>query len=681
MTLQLFNFFHLNLAYSAIEEEDRERVVKQCYWPLLRLVEARPICTGIELSGFTLETILAIDPAWVEKFRALIERRRCELLGCGYAQVISPLCPPTLTRANLRIGQETYQRLLGRAPSIALLNEQAFSSGIIPLYEEAGYQAVIMEWNNPARGHPEWDSEWRYYPQRAIGANGRSMPLIWNKSIAFQKFQRYAHGEMELDEMLAYIRSHKGEQARSLALYGNDAEIFDFRPGRYMTEAPLQSHSEWARIEELYVALLSDDSVKLVSPGDLLSVTDQECAGHELRLETPAQPVPVKKQNKYNLVRWAVSGRDDLRINTRCWRIFSAMEHSEDVAEEDWKDLCFLWSSDFRTHITEKRWQRYVDRLRAVEARWCLPKSSADTKVGDSFEGCRSGVGAQGAKSVRAGDDSREMRSGRVMDQDARWHRKGRFLEFRGQRLSLRFNCLRGLALDAFVDGEISERPLFGTLHHGHFDDIHWGADYYSGHLVFESPGRHKVTDLAPVEPEILNAETSVEVRCQVNTPLGVVRKVWCIDDAKGCVCLTYCLDWRESVVGSLRLGHVTLIPEAFTRDTLVYRAHNGGEALESFMLHGHEVDHGRPVSFLVSASQALGLTGGVAEMGDSVKGVRVRFRKSEAALIGLVTHREIDDTHFTRLSLSARELDDTSRPAPVGSLALTIEYSGVLWR
>jgi len=41
MALLLYNFFHLNLAYSAIEEADRARVIERCYWPLLRLAQRR----------------------------------------------------------------------------------------------------------------------------------------------------------------------------------------------------------------------------------------------------------------------------------------------------------------------------------------------------------------------------------------------------------------------------------------------------------------------------------------------------------------------------------------------------------------------------------------------------------------------------------------------------------------
>jgi len=35
-TLNLFALFHLNLAFSSIEEEQRGDVIARCYWPLLR---------------------------------------------------------------------------------------------------------------------------------------------------------------------------------------------------------------------------------------------------------------------------------------------------------------------------------------------------------------------------------------------------------------------------------------------------------------------------------------------------------------------------------------------------------------------------------------------------------------------------------------------------------------------
>ena len=80
------------------------------------------------------------------------------------------MVPSDVNRANLRLGMQHYQAILGSKP-IALVNEQAYSSGVVPLYVEAGYKALIMEWNNPASSHPEWDPELRYFPQLARGVN------------------------------------------------------------------------------------------------------------------------------------------------------------------------------------------------------------------------------------------------------------------------------------------------------------------------------------------------------------------------------------------------------------------------------------------------------------------------------------------------------------------------------
>ena len=60
--LRVFAFFHLNLAFSSIEEERRAEVIARCYWPLLRLSENHPHI-GIEVSGYTLEEIARLDPA------------------------------------------------------------------------------------------------------------------------------------------------------------------------------------------------------------------------------------------------------------------------------------------------------------------------------------------------------------------------------------------------------------------------------------------------------------------------------------------------------------------------------------------------------------------------------------------------------------------------------------------
>jgi hypothetical protein len=61
--LGLYSIFHLNLMFSSIEAEQRAEVIARCYWPLLKLIRQRQLPIGIEATGYTLETIAAIDPA------------------------------------------------------------------------------------------------------------------------------------------------------------------------------------------------------------------------------------------------------------------------------------------------------------------------------------------------------------------------------------------------------------------------------------------------------------------------------------------------------------------------------------------------------------------------------------------------------------------------------------------
>src|SRR5258705_5520300 len=92
VALHLFAVFHLNLAFSSIEESERGAVIERCYWPLLSLAATHgPI--GIEATGYTLEEIEKHDAAWIRRFRDLIAEGKAELVCFGYALLIGPLVP------------------------------------------------------------------------------------------------------------------------------------------------------------------------------------------------------------------------------------------------------------------------------------------------------------------------------------------------------------------------------------------------------------------------------------------------------------------------------------------------------------------------------------------------------------------------------------------------------------
>jgi hypothetical protein len=230
-------------------------------------------------------------------------------------------------------------------------------------------------------------------------------------------------------------------------------------------------------------------------------------------------------------------------------------------------------------------------------------------------------------------------------------------------------NSRRGLAIHALSFDALGGDPLCGTLPHGFYDDIHWGADFYSGMTVLESPGRPKLTDLERVEPTIgRDAQGALVVEGTLATELGAIVKTIRVVNAS--VELTYRFEWPELPVGSLRLGDITLHPRAFERASLFYRCHNGGSEPETFSLDGTRVGHGEAVSFLVSASHAVGITEGMVELGDRARTIRIDVDKTAAALVGMVTYQAIRDSYFCRLSLSATEVDETRRPTLIDPAA-----------
>ena len=634
-TLQLFALFHLNLAFSSIEEEQRGEVVARCYWPLLRLAEQfGPI--GIEATGYTLEEIARCDPEWIGRARALIGRGRVELIGSGYSQMIGPLVPAKVTEANLRIGNDVYERLLGTKPRLALVNEQAFSGGLVGLYLDAGYAALAMDWDNPGTAHPDWPAETRFLPQRALGADGRSIGLLWTNTVAFQKMQRFVHRDIEIDAYLDYVRGQQAPGRRALCVYASDAEIFDFRPGRYKTEEKLTSESEWARMGQAFARLREEFA--LVSPSDVLALRDTANAGQTLRLETAASPIPVKKQRKYNLARWAVTGRDDLGVNAACERIYLGMDRAG-AGDDAWKELCWLWASDFRTHITDKRWAKFCARLCAAETRWASP----------------------------AQPEHNEPQGAQIED---------RFISVETAQMAVRLDRRRGLTLDS-VQFAGDARPTLGSVLHGHFDDIALQADWYTGDCVFEAPGEHKVTDLDWAATQIRTADNDDVIVCgRIETSKGAIEKRlrFAADEPRIDFDLTF--HWTDWGKGSLRLGHFTLLGEAFDQARLFLTTQNGGHATERFDLAGQTIEHGAPVSFLVSSSQGLGMTEGWAEIGDDTTRIRVEVDRSAGCLLGMLTHRVSGGRLFCQLMLSALELDDTRKPSPYVAGPRRIRFS-----
>jgi hypothetical protein len=635
---QGYLIFHLNLAFSSVPAEARPDVIAKCYWPLLQLAEDMGIPIGIEPTGWTLQQIASLDPSWLTRFRRMLDNRQCELIGSGWSQLIGPLVPYDVNRWNQELGLDTYRQLLGTVPKLALINEMAFSTGIVDVYAEAGYEGIVMDRDNVRLALGLDHSPLSATPTHAVGCGERALPVLWSDSILFQRLQRVVHGDIPFSEYLAYVKQRAERDGAVLPLYCNDAEIFDHRPGRFAVESRLHTEKEWVRFKRVCARVHDDLGIDWLSPGDALKAATATSTRNARRLTSVSQPIPVKKQAKYNINRWAVAGRDNVWLNSACHQIHRALAAGGGAADE-WRDLCELWSSDLRTHITADRWSEAVERVARARRRLGLDRPEPRAEIRH----------APGELSLPKGVEI-------AQDEEAiLWTVKTPYAH-------VVLNARRGLAIKTLGFKSHGYEPIIGSLPQGYFSTIELGADFYSGGVLIEIPGdRRRLTDLEWVLPAIHVQGKELLVSATIPLGNGTLEKTIAIDLQAERVRLAYDFREFERPLGIVRVGIVTLLPEFFS-SPLTVRCVNGGHEAETFALD-QEVNHGLAPSTLVSSTAAFGATDGRVEIEDGAGHTLVlSWNPAECAAIPMLKHRRAGERHLTRFSFSLSELDDTSR-------------------
>jgi hypothetical protein len=722
--LYLTTAFHCNLAFSTIPPEQYAVVVDRCYWPMLELVDRGLGPLGIEISASTLRQGGEIDPSWLERISQLWRDGKIEVIGSGEIQAIFPLQPASVNARNLALGQREYERLLGRRPTTGYVNEQVYAGGLIPLYRDAGYDLLIVEWNNVAK-YTGLAREAQYRPVVAEGPDDSSMTVWWNNSVAFQKLQRHAMGQLDADAYQEYILAQRSTDDRGLMVYGSDAEIFDYRPGEFDVSmngpAP---RGEWERISAAWQRLKAENGIEFVTPAEV--VRRLEPTGRA-RLESPEYPLPTKKQEKYNVTRWAVSGRDNVMINTACERVARELDAAiglscvlkenaaalERLADESVQ----LWASDARTHTTEAKHESVLARLGWIEhevgaarerfaeklsegkalrlvnpypERWAGEPAECRLRLNRGFATQITSAKVNGRlQPAQLEDVSRyrdgSLRSGRLVLEpeidpygavtvdlipaavSATGAPAQDWSRVTTESVDVRFLPKRGGAIADLKFPQLDSKPFCGTLEHGFYDDIAYAADFYTGHGILLTPdARQKLTDLSPaklVSPA--DAEfypIRIPLAWQVKNEVGEWWKIYHIYRRRPRVDLTQHIRLQETRVLSFRIGIVTLVPGSYDWKSLRYRTVNGGKGIEEFSLQGHRVRHDEPVSHSVSSSHVVGATEGWVDFSDQQHGLTVARRPDSLYSVPMIHHEAVDDTFFCRVLHSVGESDDTSR-------------------
>ncbi|HEY3272484.1 MAG TPA: hypothetical protein VGJ92_01905 [Methanocella sp.] len=738
--LYLYTSFHSNLKFSSIPEDQYSLVLDRCYWPLLDLLDDYDVSLGIEFPASTLEIINGIDSDYIDTLKGQWKAGRCEVIGSGYSQTIFPLIPAQANYVNLLQGNALYEKILGRVPETALVNEQTYSAGLVDNYLKAGYKNLIMDWDN-ANKFNNYPRTYRYRPQTVVGAGGARMNLVWNSTIAFQKFQRYASGQLPIEEYLDYIGSQYSEsEDRAFVIYGYDSEVFDYRPGHGELLPGQSAASDFQRIRSLLDAFEKDPRISLITPGQVVSRFPRE---HEVHIESPECPIPTKKQDKYNVTRWAVCGRENSRINTQCYRLFYKLQNIEALnelagdrmsrAELDdlWLKLTNLWSSDFRTHTTDEKYMGFRIKLGATQEQSdeilkCLSgqvpvegdfalvnphgfdwdevyEFNAQFDRGRFTQGLSVELDGQPVKTQL--EDAEYYRDGSIRAVrivirprvKARSTAQGRYVLAESEstggqevdagrstvktpQVSVQFSPARGGIIKELTFPEIAGQYLTGELPHGYYDDISFSPDWYTGHAVIYDRAGKKYTDLSKtslVYGDPQKCPIRIPVRCKIDLPVGVLLKTYYVYVDSPRLDLTYHFSLNNIFPQSFRLGITTINPGAFDRDTLSYSTVNGGTSLETFALKGRTVRQDDPVSPGVSSHHCLGATEGWVNVGDRDKGLAIFSNKAMSYSVPLIHYEDVRDSYFMRVNMTISEMDDTTETFLKGHNKISMSYYG----
>ena len=653
MKAQGYLIFHLNLAFSSIEEEARKDVINNCYHPLIDIVERCNIPVGIELTGWTLKQINKVDKIWIRKLRKLIRNKKCELIGSGYCQIIGPLVPYKVNFWSQKLGIKIYDEILDCKPEIALVNEMAFSRSMIDIYNESGYKGIVMDRDNIKLALQSDESEIRNIPTHGEGSNDSILPVLWSDSLLFQKFQHFVHGDISLDDYMDYLKIKIKNGKDLIPIYTNDAEVFDYRPGRFSEEREIHRDGEWRRVERLIKSIVSETGLKFVLPSKIVKKPFKK--KYKSKLTSSAYPIPVKKQMKYNIARWAVTGRDDLWINSTCHKIERHFTRNKNNNSRDWQELCEFWSSDLRTHITDRRWNKTVNRITKFLEENDI-KNNFDRKI-----------------NTKKQYHSIEYINNYSNDFSLNLEREDTLIKLSSKHLELELNLRRGLAINSLAFASHEMKPCIGTLPHGYFSCISLGADYYSGGVIAEFPTQRKrITDLERVEPSFFIHENGdLEVCAQIITSIGTINKVITISSVNEELSIGYnFLNFKKSI-GSIRLGILTFLND-FSNDSEMMCS-NGGKDYETFRFRG-EFNHSKSASTLVSSSRGLGATSGKILVKNNDKMINLSWNPELSAVMPMMQSSISEEKKLSRLLFSLREVDDTAKESRnIGSFDLLI--------
>jgi len=708
--LYLYSVFHGNLNYSSIPQESYHEIIDKCYWPILDAVNNFKFKTGIEFPTNTLDKIENIDPFFIEELKKTVRNKKCEIICSSKEQVVFPLVPEDINKINLQKGRAKIQKQFRIKCETAFINEQIFSSGLVPLYITENFKNIILI--RDGLFNFSLNSTKNDFTPAQIFHKNKRLNIIWNSYFTYKQFQQYIAGKISKPDYIKFINSHKQKNDSCFPLYGSDLEIF-------VTNPVLGLNGDDKKLERFYQILEEIEKMpdlEFILPSQLIK---KFASTKEISIDSAKFSILEKKPN-ISIVRWATCGQDNSKTNSICYQLLKKLriltnlsDSKQNNLDKYSSELIDCWASDYRTHTIESKRLHFnktanlLNNKLESELKVKLQKISNKTKTSDlvlfnpskhdwnrlPFE-----LKLHFKPGIFSGDivlysDNKEIPS---QLEEKRFYKDGSLLsttiifeplikqkscininldskqsdvystsqiqnELTTSNVELKLLHKKGAAISELTFPKIEKNSLIQfsqkkiTARKKPYYD-------YSGYTIAVDRSGNKYTDL--VNTTIFSEGNSDPIRsklfCNIDLPFAHLTKMFYVYENHPRLDIKYVFNFKEFRPSEFRAGIITLNPDTFNRKNLCYSTHNGGK-LESVVLDNNPIIHDKLLQPNLIKQSCLGSTEGLVDFGDNKKGISIFSNNSTWYSVPMINYSVFNKSFFYQIRHSVSDLDDTT--------------------
>ncbi len=201
-----------------------QQVYEESYLPLIEALERHPrVRLSLHYTGSLLDWFEEAKPAFLQRIRALVERKQVEMVGGGYYEPILPAIPDADKVGQIRRLSTRVQRDFGIKPDGMWTAERVWEPSLPGIVREAGIEWTVLDDVHFKNVGLEDKDLYGYYATEDMSS------VL--KVYATSKLLRYTVPWRPPQETINNLRELITPEGNRIAVMGDDGEKFGSWPG------------------------------------------------------------------------------------------------------------------------------------------------------------------------------------------------------------------------------------------------------------------------------------------------------------------------------------------------------------------------------------------------------------------------------------------------------------------